>query len=71
MGSSAHATISKPVLGGTATRSTRVRLAVATTAPARCSTRPSQPGKQLDGDYITSTRADPALTERAQTVISN
>lgn len=31
-------------------------------------TVPSQPGTRLDGDYITPTLADPALTDWAQNV---
>ena len=31
---------------------------------------PSQPGKRLEGDYITPTLADPVLTNWAQAVIA-
>ena len=43
-------------------------VAAARAAGAFLITVPSQPGKQLDGDYVTSTLADPLLTAWAQRV---
>jgi beta-phosphoglucomutase-like phosphatase (HAD superfamily) len=53
---------------GVALEDSSTGVAAARAAGAFLITVPSQPGKQLDGDYITTTLDDAALIEWAQTV---
>jgi beta-phosphoglucomutase-like phosphatase (HAD superfamily) len=53
---------------GVALEDSATGVAAARAAGAFLVTVPSQPGKQLDGDYVTSTLADPLLTAWAQRV---
>jgi HAD superfamily hydrolase (TIGR01509 family) len=56
---------------GVALEDSATGVAAARAAGAFLITVPSQPGKQLDGDYITSTLADPVLTDWAQKVTNH
>ena len=53
---------------GVALEDSSTGVVAARAAGAFLITVPSQPGKQLDGDYITDTLGDPVLVEWAQTV---
>jgi HAD superfamily hydrolase (TIGR01509 family) len=54
---------------GVALEDSSTGVAAARAAGAFVITVPSQPGKQLDGDYVTGALSDAALVEWAQTVI--
>jgi len=45
-----------------------VSVAAARASGAYLITVPSQPGKRLDGDYVTTTLADPTLTDWARNI---